>query len=146
VQVVVDERTTERQGADWFSTIADNAIKAYLGNPRADRALVSRLATAWAVRGDIVKARDDRNDSAQQLDDLSQATEETRRNLRAIEKNRTAETLRQKLTARLAETAAKLDDLNRKLVELDSKLAEMGVRFSEGVREINVVVPATTAQ
>ena len=69
---------------------------------------------------------------------LSSSTEETRRNLRAIEKNKTAEALRQKLTARLADAAAKLDDYGRKIVELDSKLSELTVQFKEAVRDIKV--------
>jgi hypothetical protein len=142
-EVVVDERATERIRVDWFSPIADSAIKAYLGNPKADQSVVPKLAAAWALRNDILKARENRNDLQRQLDDLSRATEETRRNLRAIEKNKTAEGLRQKLTARLSETAARLDDLNRKLVETDAKLAEQGVQFSEGIRETHVVVRET---
>ncbi len=151
-EVVVDERATERVRADWFGAIADNAIKGYLANantsgrtgPGADPTVATKLAAAWALRNDIVKARGSRNDLQRQLDDLSRATEETRRNLHAIEKNKTAEALRQKLTARLAETAARLDDLNRKLVETDAKLAEQGVQFSEAIREMHVVVPAAT--
>jgi hypothetical protein len=61
--------------------------------------------------------------------------------LRAIEKNKTAEALRQKLTARLADNSAKLDDIQRRVVELDSKLAELGVQFSEAIRDLKVGVP-----
>jgi hypothetical protein len=140
-ELVVDERATERQAADWFTVIADNAIKAYLADPKADRDVVQKLSAAWVIRNDILKKRDERNKLQRESTDLSQATEETRRNLRAIEKNKTAEALRQKLTARLAETAARLDDLNRKIVELDSKLAELGVQFSEAIRDIKLLVP-----
>jgi hypothetical protein len=143
VELVVDERATERQPSDWFSVVADNAFKAYRADPKADAGVVQKLAAAWIVRDDIVKKRDERDRLSRQSSDLSQASEETRRNLHAIERNKTAEALRQKLTARLSDTAAKLDDINRKVVELDSKLPELGVRFSEAIRDIQLTVPGT---
>jgi hypothetical protein len=143
VELVVDERATERQGADWFSTIADNAVKGYIADPKAEGGVVQKLSAAWTVRNDIVKRRDERNRLERENSDLSRAAEETRRNLHAIERNKTAEALRQKLTARLAENATRLDDINRKVVELDSKLSEAGVRFSEAIRDIHLTVPAT---
>jgi hypothetical protein len=143
VELVVDERATERQPCDWFSVIGDNAVKGYLADPKADRGVASKLSTAWIVRNDIVKKREERGRLERETNDLSRATEETRRNLRAIEKNKTAEALRQKLTARLAENAGRLDDINRRVVELDSKLSEAGVQFSEAIRDLHLVVPMT---
>jgi hypothetical protein len=140
-ELLVDERAAERQRMDWFSVIADNAIKAYVADPKSNAATVQKLSAAWVVRADVVKKRDDRAGLQRQETDLSNSTEETRRNLRAIEKNKTAEALRQKLTARLAEASAKMDDINRKIVELDAKLAELGVQFNEAVRDIRVNEP-----
>jgi hypothetical protein len=139
----VDERSVERQSADWFSIIADNAVKAYVADAKSDRTVTQKLAAVWVVRNDIAKKRDERSNLQRESNDLAQSTEETRRNLRAIEKNKTAEALRQKLTARLAAAASRLDDLNRKIVELDSKLAELGVQFSEGLRDVKVTVAPT---
>jgi len=141
-ELIVDERAAVRQQADWFGPIGDNAVKAYLADPKSDKGVVQKLSAAWLVRADVVKKRDERDSLQRQSSDLSRASEETRRNLRAIEKNKTAEAMRQKLTARLAENAARLDDINRRVVELDSKLAELGVQFSEGIRDIHVMVPA----
>ncbi len=135
-ELVVDERATERRVADWFSPIADVAMKAYLADPKADRDLVQRLTVAWVTRAAVVAKTAERDKLQQESTTLSAATEETRRNLRAIEKNRTAEALRQKLTARLADAAARLDDLNRKIVELDAKLSELGVQFKEAIRDV----------
>jgi hypothetical protein len=140
-ELVVDERAVVRRPTDWFSVIADNAIKAYLADPKADRSIAQKLSAAWVVRNDIVKKTEQRAKLSQESSNLSQATEETRRNLRAIEKNKTAEALRQKLTARLGEAAARLDDLNKQVVELDSKLAELRVQFKEAIRDIKVTTP-----
>jgi hypothetical protein len=140
--LVVDERATERQATDWFGPVADAAIKAYIADPRSDRALAQKLSAAWVTQAQIVTKSTEREKLAQESSTLSASTEETRRNLRAIEKNKTAEALRQKLTARLADAATKLDDLNRKIVELDSKLSELGVQFKEAIRDISFALPA----
>jgi hypothetical protein len=141
-ELVVDERATTRRGTDWFGAIAENAIKAYLADAKSDRDVVKKLTAAWVVRNEIVKKVEERNKLQQESTTLSLATEETRRNLRAIEKNKTAEALRQKLTTRLAEAAVRLDDLNRRIVEIDSKHAELGVLFKEAIRDIKVTVTA----
>jgi hypothetical protein len=138
-ELVVDERVSEQREADWLSAIADVAIKAYLADPKADRDTVKRLSAAWVTRAQIVAKTAERDKLQQASSALSSSTEETRRNLRAIEKNKTAEPLRQKLTGRLADAAAKLDDYNRKIVELDSKLSELSVQFKESIRDVNVV-------
>jgi hypothetical protein len=135
-ELVVDERATDRRATDWFSPVADAAVKAYLADRQSDHDTVTRLSAAWVTRGEIVSKTAERDKLQQASSALSSSTEETRRNLRAIEKNKTAEPLRQKLTARLAEAAAKLDDYNRKIVELDSKLSELTVQFKEAVRDI----------
>jgi len=141
----VDERVNEQRQADWFTPIADVAIKAYLADPKADRDTVKRLSAAWVTRADIVTKTAERDKLQQASSALSSSTEETRRNLRAIEKNKTAEPLRQKLTARLAEAATKLDDYNRKIVELDSKLSELTVQFKESIRDVKVILPSPAA-
>jgi hypothetical protein len=135
-ELVVDERATDRRPTDWFSPVADVAVKAYLADRQSDHDTVTRLSAAWITRGEIVSKTSERDKLQQASNALSSSTEETRRNLRAIEKNKTAEPLRQKLTARLAEAATKLDEYNRKIVELDSKLSELTVQFKEAVRDI----------
>ncbi|MDP9033610.1 MAG: DUF4139 domain-containing protein [Myxococcota bacterium] len=137
-ELVVDERTIIRRPVEWFDAVGDSAVKAYVADPRAHRLMAQRLAAAWVIRGEIVLAGEERDKLRLESSHLSQAAEETRRNLVAIEKNKSAEPLRRKLTARLAETSARLDELNRKLVELDAKLAESKVRFQEAVREVKI--------
>lgn len=142
-ELVVDERTTGRELTDWFSIVADDAVKAFIADTKSDREVARKLSAAWELRRDIVKKRAERDKLEAETAKLAQGTEETRRNLRAIERNKTAEVLRQKLTARLAESAARLDDLNRRTVELDSQLAELGVRWSEALRDIELIAPAS---
>jgi hypothetical protein len=139
--VVVDERLTSRRHEDWFSIIADNAVKAYLADARADRNVVAKLTPAWAIRTEIVSRYEARAKLAQEQATLSQQTQETRANLRAIEKNKTADQLRAKLTARLAETSARVDEVSKRIVEIDAKLAELRIQFKELLRDLVVTAP-----
>ncbi len=137
-ELVVDERQTMRLGADWFSVIADNAIKAYIADSKSNKDVASKLSGAWSYRDQILALREARQKLAQEQLDLGNQTEETRRNLRAIATNKSADALRAKLTARLGDMATRMDDITKHLVETDSKLAEIGVRFKEAIREIKL--------
>lgn len=140
-EVTVDERLTNRRREDWFSVIADNAVKAYLADSRADRNVVAKLTPAWAVRKEIVDRYEARGKLAQEQATLSQQTQETRSNLRAIEKNKAADALRTKLTARLGEMSARLDEVSKRIVEIDAKLAELRIQFKELLRDLVVTAP-----
>ncbi len=142
-ELTVDERQTMRMQMDWFSVVADNAVKAYLTDARADKTVATKLTGAWSYRDQILALREARGKLAQEQMELGNQTEETRRNLRAIQQNKAADALRAKLTARLGEMASRMDDITKQLVETDSKLAEIGVRFKEAIREIKLVETPT---
>lgn len=144
VEMTVDERQTMRFAIDWFSVVADNAVKAYLVDAHADKDVATKLSGAWSFRDQILALREARQKLAQEQLDLGNQTEETRRNLRAIQQNKTAEALRVRLTARLGETSTRMDDITKQLVETDSKLAELGVRFKEAIRDIKLAPPTHT--
>ncbi len=142
-ELVVDERATLMRREDWFSTVADSAVKAFLADPRSDRAVTGKLAAAWVTRSSIVEKSQARSKLAQEQSSLGQQQDETRRNLHAIEKNKSAEALRGKLTQRLAEVATRIDELTKQIVELDAKLAELRVQFKETLRDVKFVAPVT---
>jgi hypothetical protein len=73
-EVVVDERAPEAEAVDWFSPVADSAVKAYVADPKADAAIARALGAAWRVRDEVVKKRSDRADLQQQATDLSEST------------------------------------------------------------------------
>ena len=138
-ELVVDERAIIRRVTDWFTVVADNAVKAYLVDPKADRATAAKLTAAWKLRNEIVAKSEARQRLSVEQNNLSQQTEETRRNLRAIEKNKSAGALQAKLTGRLGDMATRLDDITKQAVEIDSKLAELRVSFKELLRDITIV-------
>lgn len=136
--LLVDERSSYHRQEDWLSAGADAAYKAYVSDPRADRATVAKLDAAWKLRAELLQGRDARQKTEAEAAQLRAQSEETRRNLRAIEKNKAADALRAKLTQRLAEMASRLDELTKRGVEIDTKQAELEVRFREAVREIDL--------
>ena len=140
-ELTVDERAAVRRPTDWFTIIADNAMKAFLKDPRSDKALVAKLDAAWSVRNDIVQKSEARAKVELESNTLGEATEETRRNLRAIEKNKAADALRVKLTQRLTAASARLDELSKQSIELDTKLAELRIQFREAIRDIKYTSP-----
>ena len=141
-ELVVDERNVTRHYEDWFTPLADAAVKNYLADPRADSAAKAKLTAAWTARNEWVKRNEARGGLAQEQNSLHQQQEETRANLKAIEKNKSADALRAQLTKRLADTSNRLDEVGKKVVELDTKLAELRIQFKELIRDLKVeVVP-----
>ena len=140
-ELVVDERQAIQQSMDWLHPLADEAVKAYLSDPRADRGVAQKLSEAWTLRDALKKANDQASALETEQRELEKSTRETRLSLEAIEKNNQAADLRVKLTRRLAEVTTRLDQITKKLVELRLTLGEAGVRFRESIREIKLPGP-----
>lgn len=140
-ELVVDERQAVARSVDWLSQLADDAVKAYLADKRADAGVAAQLSKAWVVRETLVRAVEERQKLTDEQRELENATEETRRNLKALEKNKAAADLRQRLTDRLAKNALRLDEITKRLVELDMTINEQRVRFTDTIRSIKMLEP-----
>jgi len=138
-KLVVDERSANREWADWFGAMAETAVKAYLADKHSDPDVVQKLGALWPLRGQIVAKQDERNKAQVELNQLASEAQEKRADLHAIEKNRAAEALRTKLTARLAAIAARQDVLTAQNIQLGQDLSEMQIRWRDGVRGIKLV-------
>ncbi len=92
-ELTVEERQPTEERTDWLSPIADDAVKAYLADPRADHGLVVALSSAWGGRDALKKAGDERNSLTQSQAELEKSARETRLSLEAIEKNKQASRL-----------------------------------------------------
>ncbi len=139
-EVTVDERAAWKEFTDWFSPAADNAVKAFLANPKSDQDAVQKLTALWPLRGQIVSKNDERAKIQSELSQLASEANEKRADLRAIEKNTTkqAETLRKTLTARIAAIAARQETLTAQNIQIGQDLSEMQIRWREGVRAIHM--------
>lgn len=140
-EVSVDERSTTSRYADWLSPLADEAVTGYIADPRADKKVVEELKKAWEIRPILLKAVDDERKLRDEQRELERSTEETRRNLKSLEKNTAAAALRKQLTDRLAASAVRLNEITKKLVELGLVVNEQRVRFQEIVRGIKLAQP-----
>jgi hypothetical protein len=141
VDLTLDERQQTTRSADWLDQLADDAVRAYLADKRTDPVAVAQLKAAWEIRKLLVQAHQERHKLAAEDGERRRVTEETRANIKALEKNHAAADLRAKLTERLAADSAKLDVVGKKLIEVNMRIAENQVRFAEAIRAIKVLQP-----
>ncbi len=142
-ELVVDERVSIQRPEAWTSTVADAAVKALLASPGLDAATKSSLTEAWKLRGEIIHLSDVLGEHQRELSELGSQSEDTRRSLRSIEKNRIADKLRAQLTKRLEDLSRKSEEVGKKTVETQAKLAEINVRFRDLLRSIKYAAPVT---
>ncbi|MBI5528424.1 MAG: DUF4139 domain-containing protein [Deltaproteobacteria bacterium] len=137
-ELTVEERREFQRTVDWLSQLADDAVKDYLNHPKADETASAALKAAWKIREKLVKAVDDRKKLTDEQREIQKQTEETRANLKVLEKNRQADDLKEKLAARLLKWSNRLDEITKKLVELDMLVNEQRVRFTETLKTIKI--------
>ena len=89
-ELVLDERQQMTRSLDWLSPLADDAVKDYAADRRADPVIVAQLKAAWPVRRALVDAQAERQSLTGTDADLRRSTDETRANLKALEKNTAA--------------------------------------------------------
>jgi hypothetical protein len=140
-ELTVDERVAVQQHVNWLSPLADDAVQAYLKDPRADRALSDKLGDAWKIREKLELANNEQTKLESEQAELEKASRETRLSLQAIEKNNQAADLRAKLTKRLGEVQTRLDQITKRLVEVRLVVNEQEVRFRDAVRELKLLAP-----
>ncbi len=139
--LVVDERQETTRSVDWLSPLADEAVRSYVTDQRADPSVVAQLKAAWPLRQALFAAQADKQKLAASDAELRRATDETRNNLKALEKNTAAADLRAKLASRLADTSAQLDVVDKKIVETDLKINENQIRFTDAIRAVKMMQP-----
>jgi hypothetical protein len=141
VELTVDERHAGEQGASWLSDLADDAVKAYIADPRGNPKVQQQLKALWVIRDAWKKSVDEERKLTDEQEELEKASRETRLSLTAIEKNAQAGDLRIKLTNRLKEVSLRMDQITKRLIEVKMAKNEQEVRFRDAVREIKLVAP-----
>ena len=136
--LVLDERQGQPQGVDWLSPLAEEAVKGYLNSADADKASAAALKTAFNLRNDWKKLSDETNRLRTEQQELERSTEETRDNIKAIEKNKAADDLRKTLTARLAKSSSRLDVVMKRIIEADLQVKEVELRFREAIKDVHI--------
>jgi hypothetical protein len=144
-EIVVVVRTPIPQRVELTHADAVTALEAWLAQGNAPAAVAQTVRAALDLRRQMTELTTERDTQVQRRDDLQQTTNETRENLRAIQRNAQANDLRQQLTARLARSATELDQITRRIVELDTQIGERRVRLAEAVRGIDIDTTARPA-
>jgi hypothetical protein len=142
-EVVVDERNPYQQRADWMSDLADLAVRAYLGDARNDGKVSGPLNVAWVLREKLRGLYDERDKLLTEQGELERSMQETRLNLKALEKNKKAADLTAKLTERLRQGTDRLDVITKRLIEIELAVKEQEVRFRDAIRDIHLMAPPT---
>lgn len=140
-ELTVDERRASQQETDWLGMLADDAVRAYLADPRANPEFSRKLRDTWTVRDDLRKTLDEFQKLSNERAELERSSDETRRSLKAIEKNPQAADLRQKLTKRLAEASTRLDTIGKRAIELQMGIDERQVRFRDAIHDLRLDAP-----
>lgn len=143
-ELAVDERVSLQRFEPWTTPVADAAVKALLAKPEVPASTKATLTEAWKLRAEILHLNDVQGEHQRELQEISSQSEETRRSLRAIEKNKLADKLRAQLTKRLEDLSKKGEEVGKKLVEAQARLAEVNVRFRDLLRSVKYVAPVTT--
>lgn len=140
-ELVVDERQGYPQQVDWLSQLADDAVQAFLRDPRADPKQVQALGAAWQLREAWRTANDERTKLETEERQLDKDATETRASLKAIEKNAQAADLRLRLTQRLTELSTRQEQVTKRLIEVRMVINEQEVRFREAIRSLQILTP-----
>ncbi len=137
-ELVVDERAATQQNSDWLSTLAEEAVTAYLKDERAEKVQRDSLANAWQIRQQWKRYDDEQSVLNGERDELARTQQELRANLEAIRKNEQAADLRHKLTKKLDESTSRFDKVQKRLVELSVATREQQIRFRDAIRDLKI--------
>ncbi len=143
--VVLDERKVAPYKVDWTTSVADEAVQGYLADSHADPSVAAQLKVAWEIRHALGAANEEREKLASEQNERRREAEETRSNLKALERNTADAALRAKLTGRLAEDSARLDVLAKTLLVINARIDANQARFADAVRAIDLPGPPSEA-
>jgi len=138
-ELVVDERLAQQRTVGWLEPLADEAVKAYLGDARSDSKSVTQLAAAWQVRELWKRQVDEQARLVTERGELERNLEQLKDSLRAIEKNAQAGDLRQKLARKLGDASTRIDQITKRLVEVELGMREQEVRFRDAIEDIKIL-------
>lgn len=150
----VEERRSFSRQVDVLSVLADDAVKAYMTDARADKLIVADLKKAWDARGRLRNAIDERNKLSVEQANLERESEQLRRNLKAIEKvkddprdtvsRQNTEKMRQDFTDRLGKASNRLGDITKRLTIIEIEVSEQSIRLRDIIGGIKLDKPLPT--
>ncbi len=150
----VEERRSFSRQVDVLSQLADDAVKAYMQDARADKGVVAELKKAWDSRARLRSAVDERNKLSTEQANLERESEQLRRNLKAIEKikddprdpvsRQNTEKMRQDFTDRLGRASVRLGEITKRMTIIEIEVSEQSVRLRDIISNIKLDKPLPT--
>lgn len=137
-ELEVVERSPVQTDFSFMDQPAADAIGVWLTGPARDAVLSQALKDALALRAELLKLQDQTAGLEREQAELQSSADETRQNLKAIEKVKTAADLRSRLLARLKQLDLRLAELTRELVEARTKQSELQVRLNEALENVSL--------
>lgn len=137
-ELEVTERTPVQTDFSFMDQPAADAVAVYLTGPALEAATGAALKQALALRDELLKLDGQIVALEREQGELENGVQETRDNLKAIEKVKTAGDLRTRLLGRLKQWDARLAELTKQLVEARTKKSELEVRLNEALEGVSL--------
>jgi chromosome segregation ATPase len=137
-ELAVVERTPVEQELTIADPRVGEAAALWLTGPAASDPKNAQLKTALALSADLNKLDTQIANSEREQAEVSAATSEARKNLKAIEKLASAKDLRTRLFERLKQLDARGAELTTQLIETRTKRAELEVRVNEALDQVTL--------
>jgi Domain of unknown function (DUF4139) len=135
------ERTPVRVDLSFAEQPAADAVAVWLSGAAADQPQSEALKRALAIRSELMSSTDKLAAAEQEQATLMQNAEETRGNLKAIEKVTSAADLRGRLVQRLKQLDQRIAELTKQIVDARTKQSELTVRLNEALDSVSLSVP-----
>jgi hypothetical protein len=137
-ELEVVERTPVQQEFMFMDQPAADAVALWLSGPAAQDPESAPLRKALELRAELVKVQERIAALEREQYELGNGAEETRQNLRAINKVASAEDLRTRLVERLRQLDTRLGELTKELVEARTRQSELNVRLNEALDGVSL--------
>ncbi|MDB4985462.1 MAG: hypothetical protein JWN04_640 [Myxococcaceae bacterium] len=137
-ELTVVERTPVELTLSIMDPRAVDAATLWLSGPAASDPQSAELKRALELRGELGKLDAQVAAGEVEQQEVSQGLDETRQNLKAIEKLASAKDLRARLFERLKQLDARSGQLTQQLIEARTKHAELEVRLAEALDHVTL--------
>jgi len=137
-ELEVIERTPVTVELMIMDQAAADALTLFLSGPAIEAAQGDALKRALALRKDLVTVQENLVGLEREQGELANGADETRQNLKAIEKVTSASDLRARLVARLKQLDARLAEITQALVEARTRQSELEVRLKDALEGVSL--------
>ncbi len=132
------ERTPVETTLTFMDQRAADAVAVWLSGAAANDKASPALTQALELRTQLVQVQDQIRTLSREQNELANSADETRRNLKAIDKVKSAQDLRARLVERLRTLDNRLGELTKLLVEAGTRESELGIRLNEALDSVSL--------